>query len=66
MRADLAQLNQLLARLNHRSSDPISTREQDTVSVLASHTPSSDRDLEIGKSYPQPLAEITCLRQSGG
>ena len=64
MSADLAQLNHLLARLDHGSSDPVSTREQDITTIFASHTPSSNRDLEIGKPCPQALAEITCLRQS--
>jgi hypothetical protein len=66
MSADLPQLNYLLARLNHRSPDPVSTREQDTVDILAAHTPSADRDLEIGKPCAQALAEITCVRQSAG
>jgi hypothetical protein len=62
MRADLAQLNHLLARLNHGSPNLISAREQDTITIVASYTPSPDRDLEIGKPGAQPLAEVTCLR----
>jgi len=61
MRADLAQLNHLLARFNHGSPDPVSTRDQDTVTIFASYTPSPYHDLEIGKPGPQPLAEVACL-----
>ena len=64
--ADLAQLNHLFARLNHRSPDLISTREQDTVTIFAPYAPSPDRNLEIGKPGAQPLAEVTCLSQSAG
>jgi hypothetical protein len=63
---DLAQLNHLLARFNHGSPDLISAREQDTVTVFAACAPSPDRNLEIGKPGPQPLAEVTCLGQSAG
>ena len=62
MSAGLAQLNHLLARLDHCRPDPVGAGEQDTLSILASHAPLSDRDLEIGKPCSQPLAEITCLR----
>ena len=66
MRANSAQLNHLLACLNHRSPDLISAREQDTVTIFASCAPSPDRNLEIGKPGPQPLAEVACLGQSAG
>ena len=57
MRADLAQLNHLLARFNHGSPDPVSTRDQDTVTIFASYTPSPYHDLEIGKPGPHQLLE---------
>src|ERR1041384_1272326 len=66
MRVDLTQLNHLLARFNQGSAHPVSTCEQDTVTIFASCTPSPDCDFEIGKPGPQPLAEVTCLCQSAG
>src|ERR1043166_991543 len=66
MGVDLTQLNHLLARFNHGSANLVSTRKQDTFTIFASCTPSPDCDFEIGKPGPEPLAEMTCLRQSAG
>jgi hypothetical protein len=62
MEADLAQLSHLLTRLNHRSPDSVGTREQKTVAIFDSHTPSSDRDLETGEPLSANVDE-TLTRQ---
>jgi hypothetical protein len=59
MSADLAQLNHLLAGLNHRSPDLIGARKQDGVVIFACRAPSADGNFDIGKPGPQPFAEIS-------
>ena len=66
--ADLAQLNNLIARLDHGRSDLVSTCAEQYIAMYCRFElpQPADENFDIGKSYSQPFAEVTCLGQSAG
>jgi hypothetical protein len=67
IRGGLAQLNSVIARLDHGRPDLVSARgEQHIAMIDGFNSQPADENSGIGKSPPQPLAKVSCLGQPAG